>query len=342
MITHILVGDDPDIVYVGQPREYHVKVIDLSSGRVVRTIGRRGAGPGEVESITRLSWHGDTLVVADRLQGRISLFDTAGTHVRTERTISRPLPPLGRPALGVAMAPGGRYWGEVMPEMMLIASGRMTQLPVVLMNAAGEVERTLASLRVAGMMAAVNYGRGVSVFVQPLADRTLQEYAPDGSRLALVDMDTRGSGADAERVFTVTMLSHTGQQQYRQAFRYRAKPVETDSRDSLLAVYADNFTPGNPRASDRLALAREHVAIPALQPPVSDVLVSGDGSVWLRREEIAAPDRWAVLDAQGRHIANVTAPARARLLTATGSFAFGSIEDELGVPYIVRYRIERQ
>lgn len=337
-VTAILTLSNPDKAYVAQPKEQHVKVIDLRTREIVATIGRRGTGPGEFQLITRMSWAHDTLVVADQNQARLVMFSKDGIHIRTQRVISNPLAPLGRPANAVAPATPGNFWGEVRPNMMLIANGIMSDLPVVLMSSSGEVESEVVSLKVKGMMAAVDYGNGVGMFVQPLAARTIYDFSADGSLVATVDASEGNVGGGREPIFTVRLFSHLGIEEYRKSFRYRAKPVRREARDSILRAYSGFFSSGNSKGKS-LELAERHVTIPAEEPPVSDVLVTGEGWVWLRREEIGARSQWVVLDRAGRHVANVTAPKATRLLTVRGSHAFGTEEDELGIPYVVRYRV---
>src|SRR5688572_6584802 len=64
-------------------------VIVSPQGRLVRAIGRAGAGPGEFRGLSRLSVVGDTMVAYDALQNRASAFRLDGTHLQT-----RPLPSL--------------------------------------------------------------------------------------------------------------------------------------------------------------------------------------------------------------------------------------------------------
>lgn len=68
-------------VYVADRKPPVVKVFD-SSGALVRVIGREGSGPGEFR-VTFIAVRGSTLVVHDPMQSRTSVFDTAGTYVRS-------------------------------------------------------------------------------------------------------------------------------------------------------------------------------------------------------------------------------------------------------------------
>lgn len=54
------------------------------SGRLIRTVGARGSGPGEFERtgfVCRL--YGDTVLVVDAASGRVSLWDPDGNYVRS-------------------------------------------------------------------------------------------------------------------------------------------------------------------------------------------------------------------------------------------------------------------
>lgn len=75
-----LIADEQGSVYVADRGRKQIAVFD-SAGRLVRTIGRSGQGPGEFRSLTDLAWLGDTLVVADLTQRRITLFSRDGRHL---------------------------------------------------------------------------------------------------------------------------------------------------------------------------------------------------------------------------------------------------------------------
>ncbi len=73
--------DDQDRVYVADRKPAMIKVFD-SAGKLVRTIGREGAGPGEYK-VAFLAVRGPHLVVHDPMQGRTSVFDTSGAFLRS-------------------------------------------------------------------------------------------------------------------------------------------------------------------------------------------------------------------------------------------------------------------
>lgn len=61
-------------------------------GRYVRTIGRKGAGPGEFSDPSNFRMHHDTLAVADVIQGRLVLFDTTGRYLGGARSFPNAFP----------------------------------------------------------------------------------------------------------------------------------------------------------------------------------------------------------------------------------------------------------
>jgi hypothetical protein len=73
--------DDFGRVYVVDRKPAIIKVFD-STGALVRTIGREGAGPGEFR-IAFMAVRGEIVAVHDPQQSRTSVFDTAGTFQRS-------------------------------------------------------------------------------------------------------------------------------------------------------------------------------------------------------------------------------------------------------------------
>jgi len=79
---------------------------------------------------------------------------------------------------------------------------------------------------------------------------------------------------------------------------------------------------------------------PKYVPPISKLIAGRDGSVWLQRETTGASTiRWSVLDPAGKPVGQISLPARSRLLEADLGRAWVAEEDELSIPYLVRYRV---
>lgn len=75
---------------------------------------------------------------------------------------------------------------------------------------------------------------------------------------------------------------------------------------------------------------------------LTGMVVAADGSVWLRRSEVTRNGaEWWVLDPQGQPTGRVEAPAGLRVMLVRGNHLWGVEADDMGVDYIVRYRIDR-
>ncbi len=77
-------------IYIADAAAYAVVMVD-SEGKLVRTIGREGQGPGEFQSLSALRvLAGDRLAVYDRSNRRLSLFGPEGGLVRETSLAAHP------------------------------------------------------------------------------------------------------------------------------------------------------------------------------------------------------------------------------------------------------------
>ena len=95
-VNAIAVGPAGEM-YVGQPQDRTIRVYD-TRGAYLRTLGRRGSGPGEFQSIDGLGWKGDSLWVSDLALQRITFFNRGGRVLGTVRAVTPVLPGAGYPA----------------------------------------------------------------------------------------------------------------------------------------------------------------------------------------------------------------------------------------------------
>ena len=66
------------LLYVADTQAHQIKVFDMT-GRLVRSIGKRGEGPGEFNFPTFLALAGDRLVVSDTMNARVQLIPLNGS-----------------------------------------------------------------------------------------------------------------------------------------------------------------------------------------------------------------------------------------------------------------------
>ncbi|MGE0158404.1 MAG: 6-bladed beta-propeller [Gemmatimonadales bacterium] len=103
-------------VYVADRQANVIYVVGVSGG-VERTIGRRGAGPGEFNLPTNLSQKGDTLRVVDWGNGRLQLLSLDGEPLGTERLAPAPFPPVFGPS-GSIVSPTAGFRGDTTLAVM--------------------------------------------------------------------------------------------------------------------------------------------------------------------------------------------------------------------------------
>lgn len=326
-------------VFVADGGALEVRVFD-ARGRHLRSFGRRGAGPGEFLAVGEMGWRADTLWVTDPMQLRTTLFTLDGRVVRTIGAVTRATGeymPAGAWALlanGAVLArPGGAQRTEGGIPLL-------HRLPLLRIDPATERTDTLAWRELRNRMLRVPDGRSLLTLVQPWDDTPLFAVAADGSSVVRVD---RALPEGGEPVFRVTRFSPEGRRLFSRVFRYPPVPIEAGWRREWGAKMARDIAEVRPVGNVRAladVLARE-VFVPAVMPPVTAVVAGTDGTVWLRREERGgATVEWLVLDASGRLSASVRTPAGLTVQQASRTHVWGTITDDLDVPYVLRFRVE--
>jgi hypothetical protein len=323
-------------VFVLDPQQQRVAVFD-ARGRRVRAFGRRGEGPGELLSPSALGWVGDTLWVIDPMQLRTTLFRADGRVVRTVPW--RVGSAASGPAVPTALLTGGSALTRIDGPAELVATGRMTRGPVLRTDREGRVRDTLAWHPLGHQVLRIAAGGRRLYTSQPWDDTPLLAAAPDGGAVVLVEREAaRGERGN----FTVTRLDARGDTLYSRRFAYAAVEVPRGFRERFARETARGLAAALRAAPGPLEeVVRREVFVPRYRPPVTAVVAGRDGTVWLRREERegAAVVTWMVLDPRGRVEAEVRAPRELAVQQAERGAVWGVVRDELGIPYVVRYRV---
>lgn len=338
-VSDVTIGRDGS-VYVSQPQENVVKVYD-ARGRYLRSLGREGRGPGEFERPSSLGWRGDTLWVADSSQTRISLFLPNGRFVRSI-SFSRAAPLTdGRPHIPGSLLADGSVLGVWQTPLSLIAGSRSVSIPMVRFTARGEPIALLARREDRNEFGVVTEGTSRTYFPQPFTDSPLTAVSPDGSAVVMVRRNA-ASRPDST-VFSVQRLHHSGRVTLARNYRYRPQPLTRE----MVERAVDDQVGGlgetrirTPEASVLRRQIRQNLYRPRFLPPVTQLVLGRDGTMWLRREDLGREMAWwHVLDAGGRIIARAWVPAGVRVAYADRTQIWAVELDELDVPTLVKYRI---
>jgi hypothetical protein len=351
-------------IYVFEGQSAQLRVYD-PSGRQLRTIGRRGEGPGEFEDSPVFGVVGDTIWTYDGTLRRVTLFDRRGAVLLTSR-LDGVAVDLQRPgSIGYVLPRLVLDEGLFLGELILYTSRRQTgpwpvqetdtvAVPRVRFDAGGAVVDTIgwdrrpppstAGRREPVMVAGVRYSVPRPPPSDPLG-------APVGTDRVWASRSASATGAADS--FAVTRLTPSGDTVFHRHLRYGPRPWADSTLDRLAWGSARIAGMGIPIVNgvlmprpvrddsmDAFRAIRAALEFPDWQAPVQFLWVGRDGGIWLRREDDGgATSRWVLLDPEGRPRGRLELPNRSRLGWATGDTAWLIDTDEFDVPWLVKYRI---
>lgn len=294
----------------------HELIIVDTLGRVAHRTGRRGAGPGEFESV---SWMGrcggDSLFVHDGVLARMSVFDAAGEYVRMFRLA------VPSPALMTCSRDGVILAATAPPEAMVPpvegAYPRMVG-QVTLMNTMGDS---------IGALGEISLGR----------NRTL------GTLTSFVVLPALIGVATAESM-AVEFRSHDGAVRGRRDLGIDRVPA-TDSHLEAAIDQRAGRVPGGVDTESPVRQILRRSGVPALLPAYREAIHDEAGTIWL------VTSAWG--DPVTRFLGISADPSdttRPRTFEVNREFTVHEIgprhllmgfEDEGGMPYVAVYRIGR-
>jgi hypothetical protein len=308
-------------VLEGQAQE--IRVFDRQ-GRHVRTIGRKGGGPGEFAQPIGMAWGPDgNLWVPDPSNTRISLIDTAGTFVRSHRMLG---------GFVINPWPGGfDARGSLYNFVPAQRPDRGFTIKMVRYDTALVALDTLTPPEWSGQE---NFFELVSADGRSRT-RTTVPYSPG------LDWQLTQAG-DFWFVLTgpyeLYRVNGKGDTVRKVRKPFEQVSVTGEDVDSAIAGL-EWFT----KQGGKVDRSR----IPDVKPAVRSFHVADDGHLWVEPETTDRSDRgrlFEVFDPEGRYLGRVRLPfsmARWRRPIIRGGMLVAVTRDELEVPYVVRARIEK-
>lgn len=336
--------DEDGYVYVLQPREATVRVFD-PSGAPVLTIGRSGAGPGEFMMPGQVALRGDTVSINDVGARRLSWFDRDGSFLNSIH-FQTPVDPRYAPAWPHTPLSEGSFVSLLSAGSHVLQSGLVDTNFLLRTDVTGAVRDTLAELRVERSVFVLPHGRGggETHAIHPLPQTSLWAADPAGESVVVVHRPPPVSSSLGR--FEILRIDAAGDTIWRSRFRYGPLRMTEARRDRLIAERAEPYE--GSRAFETFEQAvravEEHMDLPEYLPPVMALRVADDGTIWLRREVLDDPlATWHVIDAGGRRVVRtVLVPRDAKVQHIANGAVWAVVEDELGVPFVVQYRLERR
>lgn len=312
-----LAVDELGRIYVADRQASEIRVFD-SDGAHVRTFGRKGGGPGELEEISGMGWGpGGNLWVMDPGNTRLTVFDTAGVHVTSHR---RPGGYVMIPWRGgfdrhdrVYDATGVRRDGDFRD---VLARFTAEMAPIDTFWVPAHEPATFEIVDQAGR-------RRMSTTIPYAAS---QVWTFDGNG------DVWIGTTDIYRLHRVTFAGDTVQIVEKQ---YSPVPVTEAEKDERIEAY-EWFT----KQGGKIDRSR----IPGVKPAYGGFFFDDQGYLWVvpsvPEGESAGFD---VFEPEGRYQGRVTGGSEMiRILRplVRGEFMYGVVVDDLDVPYVVRNRIQ--
>ncbi len=327
-------------VLVGERLGKSIRVFS-PDGQLVRTLGRRGQGPGEFSGADDFGVLGDTIWVGDRALARLTFFDPSGTLLGTTRMDSGFMPVrdangkiVHRPRLQAA-APVALYRDgtALVPPLMFPDDadtlGHISVYPYWRTTWSGRVIDTVIAVVVESPLVRITARDGSRRNFLPnsFPQRAHAAASADGRRLAVVEASF--SGRDAWS-YGVRLVDETRRELYARRFPFMRAPVSRQVVDSLVEVMTERYK--------NYTGIREAMPVPPSHSPVTKVLVAKDGSVWLRGRADPAGASWTILDPKGNAVALIREPANTRFVEIDGGL-WAIERDADDVESIIRYRV---
>lgn len=311
-------------------------VITNHSGAQVGTIGRPGDGPGEFARVRWLGWRGDTLTVVE-VPNRLHYFSPAGRVYRTITT-----PPVG---IVYSAAPDGFLLLEskVDPSQ---PQGDGIIHPYRVSHHAGtrvrNVAQFLSFVRPLQVRASINGTAGTTYQEEPFRDDELARVDREGKHVFIVDRRTSNEGP---HTFRIVKLSHSGDTVFARRYPYRPVSLDRGAVDAKIDELVGTIRTQSSKSLtvvERGDLAKE-IYRPFHLPPVEQILVGRDGTIWLKRESLptSKTSAYLVLSPKGEPIGSVRLPAKEQLVEANRQRVWTIAKDEDDVPFVVWYRLKR-
>ena len=315
-------------------------------GEFLTEIGGRGEGPGEFVQVWRLGWMGgDTLWAYDQGLRRFTLIDPDLSYVRYIHVPNgaRPGPALdGRfpsfsTVFGGALYADGSVYGEMggptQPgfgehEAGMTTYGRIAEDGTILsyfqfssgFSASDAIE--------------IPTDQGVllmSASFFPSPERPLLRLSDDGTHMAYLRVAQDGPDAGTFEVILEDVLA--SDTLYVRRYAYDRAPISAAMADSLLDDRVEGMDP------QMVGPYRRGVQIPEEFPPIDNVEMAEDRSLWIRLHETEEGVPYRIHDPTGEPIGSVVVPPNVRINTIKGDRVWAIERDEFDVETVVRYRI---
>jgi hypothetical protein len=294
-----------------------------ADGRILRTVGRKGLGPGEFRGIRGVQvLPGDSLLVYDPGAARLSVFapdaDKPSYTVNLGAALDGPEPFILRRATA-----DGAYVALIRPQFTPDATAPRRD-EVRVLNPDGSPRGGVLRDFPSRSFLRVDMGGGYSVMPNPFGREALMALGPDGA-IHLVWNDS----------LAVETMDLTGRRTGGFSIPYSAPAVSSDDVDE-----ATSKLPRQIAAAFSPVLAD---SVPSRWPAVRGFTADERGRLWVGLPAKGSdPAEWIVLESSGRYLGSVFLPAGFEMMAVKADRAYGVMTAESGVPQVTILAVSAQ
>lgn len=300
------------------------------SGRLVRTAGGRGSGPGEFQTIFSLKRFGrDSLFAFDQSLRRMTILDDGGNVARMVR-FSGSVPQRTLNGVEGLLSNGNavaRWLRLERPD----ADQAIAHDQIVVTGPSGETVRVLGEFVGSRLVKRPPTDGGAATIDGPLFDRRTF-VVTSGDRIFV------GDNASPE----IAVYDAVGRRLFSVRTAPGMRPISASTRRRAIAARLDQRGIQGPQR-EREARAQDAMITQKEMPSYSAIMVSEEGLLWVREyaETVADAERWRVYNDSGKALGVVVMPDGFSLHSAGGSFVAGVWKDQDKVEHARVHRIRR-
>lgn len=311
-----------------------IKVFDWS-GDPVGQIGRPGSGPGEFRDPRSVGVRNDTIFVLNVGTRSLNLLTISGHELARFRlppiTVAGGIRSVGGPS---GVFPDGTFLGLASSSRPYLYKERSEySIPILKLGRSGEILDTLGFHReFTGRKFDLPGGIAQAYF---LPSETPSDVFGFSTELGIVAVgEAFPEGRDSQ--YRITAIRQTGDTIFSRLYSFHPQQMPGETKTAL----ALEFGPMAEESRSLREALEEAYAARRCIPPISSIRIDRDGRYWVAREEIPGePVQWEVLSARGEPEFRVKVPAGVWISLASGDLLWTVERDDLGVPFVVRYRI---
>ena len=329
----IAVADDGTIA-IRQEQDQGIRFFGRD-GESDGVFGREGQGPGEFVNPGRIGWRADSLWIYDVRLGRVTVLAPSRELARTIRVRGdvRPRPedvgriPRAGFSLVVGLRPNDTFIRHALPFREDIPEDFGGDNFFAISDSAGTVLQVLARLSTEGRYVVAS-GSSTSV---PFANVPVHAVSSDGGSIGIAHVDLD----EPEPMLTVHLVGAEGATLFKRRFPVETVPLTGGARDSVFNAVATRLN--NQELVDAVSARLDATEV---FPPLRQMIVGRDGTVWIALAERDGTRPHLVLAADGEPLGRVELTGSSRIAEAEESRIWVIERDEYDVESLVRYRID--